>query len=197
VTDVDFDTQRLPGVPARLQTSTKSQVTASHDPAWLKYVVLGITPGWRSSSTGRGSGAGRSAGSGTTAARCQTGRSPRCPRTCSKTELSPVPSGLLRHRGAPRRLRGRQARTGRGADHGERGERGSRLRSGRAARPVLRLLGSRGCPGAGLPSGPARSNGSNTHRPSATGDHPDRPPSHSPRPDRNAIHPGVSMHTHG
>ncbi len=42
MTDVDFDTQRLPGVPARLQTSTKSQVTASHDPAWLKYVVLGF-----------------------------------------------------------------------------------------------------------------------------------------------------------
>jgi len=43
---VDFDTQRLPGVPARLQTSTKSQVTASHDPAWLKYVVLARDPRW-------------------------------------------------------------------------------------------------------------------------------------------------------
>src|ERR1039457_6334071 len=35
-----FDTQRLPGVPPCLQTSTKTQVTALCGPARLKYVVL-------------------------------------------------------------------------------------------------------------------------------------------------------------
>jgi len=41
VAGVDFDTQRLSGVPLRLQTSTKHQVAVLRKPERLKSVVLG------------------------------------------------------------------------------------------------------------------------------------------------------------
>jgi len=41
VAGADFDTQRLSGVPLRLQTSTKHQVTPLREPERLKSVVLG------------------------------------------------------------------------------------------------------------------------------------------------------------
>jgi hypothetical protein len=37
---VDFDTQTFTGSPSRVQTSAKSQITASWSPAFLKSLVL-------------------------------------------------------------------------------------------------------------------------------------------------------------
>jgi hypothetical protein len=39
---VDFDTQTFTGSPSRVQTSAKSQITASWSPAFLKSLVLTV-----------------------------------------------------------------------------------------------------------------------------------------------------------
>ena len=40
---MDFDTQTFTGSPSRVQTSAKSQITASWSPAFLKSLVLALT----------------------------------------------------------------------------------------------------------------------------------------------------------